>query len=121
MKINVNCLKMYPGLVLIMYSETHRNGNDCHKGKRFHYTRSHLVTGGGHTVQRHTGKHWGQSESRKNQGTMWTRPFIMVSWGKARQAGWAGLNTSGSPWGAETAPNCLVPGPGVIGGGDHSS
>lgn len=54
MKVNVNCLKMSPGFVLINYGKTHRNGNDCREGKSFYYTGSHLVTGG---VACHAGPH----------------------------------------------------------------
>lgn len=84
MKMNVNCLQMSPGFVLVSYGKTHRNGNGCREGQSFYYTGSHLGTGG---VACHAGPHGealGSGRRQREPGEMWARAFIVVSLGKGK-------------------------------------
>ena len=111
------CFKMYPGLVLIRYDETHRQGHDCPR-RRGSYTHSSLETGGmTHAVGLYgeapglVRRQKGQRKTRAGACTvfLWERQGrvnrLRIGWYESFQQPSAGIRAISC---------CLAPGPGVI-------
>lgn len=92
----INCIQCfvsgrYLGLVLIRYSNTQRRENDCPEGRSFLYLQI-LRNRGQSTAQRPRGAGAGPGQLRSRVGgKKWARAFVVVSMGRSRQAGHAGL------------------------------